>query len=119
MTEFALPGSSGAAEEITKLSKPLQFGLTQLVRWFFQIFSKKSLDSPVTGGSIRESVFKIGEFSVLTQVSIKTHRYDDAVGLLRVDVDSAIAITRPARFHGLHRILALKDLGFRCIGWPR
>jgi DNA-binding transcriptional MerR regulator len=60
-------------------------------------------------------VLKIGEFSVLTQVSIKTLRYYDEVGLLkpaRVDVDSGYRYYSASQVPRLHRILALKDLGF-------
>ena len=76
---------------------------------------KKSLDSPVSGGSITEIVLKIGEFSVLTQVSIKTLRYYDEVGLLKpahVDLDSGYRYYSASQVPRLHRILALKDLGF-------
>ena len=60
-------------------------------------------------------MFKIGEFSVLTQVSIKTLRYYDEVGLLkpaRVDVDSGYRYYSASQIPRLYRILALKDLGF-------
>jgi DNA-binding transcriptional MerR regulator len=60
-------------------------------------------------------VFKIGEFSVLTQVSIKTLRYYDEVGLLKpahVGMDSGYRYYSAAQVPRLHRILALKDLGF-------
>lgn len=60
-------------------------------------------------------MLKIGEFSVLTQVSIKTLRYYDEVGLLkpaRVDVDSGYRYYSASQVPRLHRILALKDLGF-------
>jgi DNA-binding transcriptional MerR regulator len=60
-------------------------------------------------------VLKIGEFSVLTQVSIKTLRYYDEVGLLkpaRVDLDSGYRYYSASQVPRLHRILALKDLGF-------
>jgi len=60
-------------------------------------------------------VFKIGEFSVLTQVSIKTLRYYDEVGILkpaRVDMESGYRYYSASQVPRLHRILALKDLGF-------
>jgi DNA-binding transcriptional MerR regulator/predicted transcriptional regulator YdeE len=60
-------------------------------------------------------VLKIGEFSVLTQVSVKTLRYYDEVGLLkpaRVDLDSGYRYYSASQVPRLHRILALKDLGF-------
>ena len=60
-------------------------------------------------------MLKIGEFSVLTQVSIKTLRYYDEVGLLkpaRVDLDSGYRYYSASQVPRLQRILALKDLGF-------
>ena len=60
-------------------------------------------------------MFKIGEFSVLTQVSIKTLRYYDEVGILkpaRVDMESGYRYYSASQVPRLHRILALKDLGF-------
>ena len=60
-------------------------------------------------------MLKIGEFSVLTQVSIKTLRYYDEVGLLRparVDEDSGYRYYSASQVPRLHRILALRDLGF-------
>jgi DNA-binding transcriptional MerR regulator len=60
-------------------------------------------------------VLKIGEFSVLTRVSIKTLRYYDEVGLLkpaRVDLNSGYRYYSASQVPRLHRILALKDLGF-------
>jgi len=60
-------------------------------------------------------MLRIGLFSKLSQVSIKTLRYYDQIGLLKpVDVDSFTGY----RYYSLHqlsrlnRILALKDLGF-------
>lgn len=60
-------------------------------------------------------MFKIGEFSVLTRVPIKTLRYYDEVGLLkpaRLDADSGYRYYAASQVPRLHRILALKDLGF-------
>jgi DNA-binding transcriptional MerR regulator len=60
-------------------------------------------------------VLKIGEFSALTQVSIKTLRHYDDVGLfkpLRVDTESGYRYYSASQLPRLHRILALKDLGF-------
>ncbi|MGD8719538.1 MAG: MerR family transcriptional regulator [Candidatus Zixiibacteriota bacterium] len=60
-------------------------------------------------------MFKIGEFSKLSRVPVKTLRYYDEVGLLRpADVDR---FTGYRRYHAtqlprLNRILALRDLGF-------
>lgn len=60
-------------------------------------------------------MLKIGEFSSLTQTSIKTLRYYDEVGLLkpvRVDPESGYRYYSANQLPRLHRILALKDLGF-------
>lgn len=60
-------------------------------------------------------MFKIGEFSALTHVSVKTLRYYDETGLLRpVHVDSSTGYRyySALQFPRLHRILVLKDLGF-------
>jgi DNA-binding transcriptional MerR regulator len=60
-------------------------------------------------------VLKIGEFSALTQVSIKTLRYYDEVGLLkplRIDPETGYRYYSAIQLPRLHRILALKDLGF-------
>jgi DNA-binding transcriptional MerR regulator len=60
-------------------------------------------------------VLKIGEFSVLTQVPVKTLRYYDELGLLkpaRVDAESGYRYYSANQLPRLHRILALRDLGF-------
>lgn len=60
-------------------------------------------------------MLKIGDFSSLTQVSVKTLRYYDEVGLLRplqVDGASGYRYYSASQLPRLHRILALKDLGF-------
>jgi DNA-binding transcriptional MerR regulator len=60
-------------------------------------------------------VLKIGEFSTLTQVSIKTLRHYDELGLLkpvRIDPESGYRYYSASQLPRLHRILALKDLGF-------
>jgi effector-binding domain-containing protein len=60
-------------------------------------------------------VLRIGEFSSLTQVSVKTLRYYDELGLLRpihVDPDSGYRHYTASQLPRLHRILALRDLGF-------
>jgi DNA-binding transcriptional MerR regulator len=60
-------------------------------------------------------VFKIGEFSALTRVSVKTLRYYDELGLLhpvRIDPESGYRFYSASQLPRLHRILALKDLGF-------
>jgi DNA-binding transcriptional MerR regulator len=60
-------------------------------------------------------VLKIGEFSALTRVSIKTLRYYDELGLLkplRIDPATGYRYYSGSQLPRLHRILALKDLGF-------
>jgi DNA-binding transcriptional MerR regulator/predicted transcriptional regulator YdeE len=60
-------------------------------------------------------VLKIGEFSALTRVSIKTLRYYDELGILkpvRVDQESGYRYYSADQLPRLYRVLALKDLGF-------
>jgi DNA-binding transcriptional MerR regulator len=60
-------------------------------------------------------MFKIGEFSKLAQVSIGTLRYYDHIGLLSpVEVDNFTGYRyySASQLPRLHRILALKGLGF-------
>lgn len=60
-------------------------------------------------------MFKIGEFSALTRISVKTLRYYDEMGLLRpahVDGFTSYRYYSAQQLPRLHRILALKDLGF-------
>jgi DNA-binding transcriptional MerR regulator len=60
-------------------------------------------------------VFKIGEFSALTHISVKTLRYYDETGLLcpaHVDRWTGYRYYSAQQLPRLHRILALKDLGF-------
>jgi DNA-binding transcriptional MerR regulator len=60
-------------------------------------------------------VFKIGEFSALTRISVKTLRYYDETGLLRpahIDQSTGYRYYSAQQLPRLHRILALKDLGF-------
>ena len=60
-------------------------------------------------------MLKIGDFSSLSQVSVKTLRYYDEMGLFRpehVDTVSGYRWYSVAQLPRLHRILALKDLGF-------
>ena len=60
-------------------------------------------------------MFKVGEFSKLAQVSIGTLRYYDQLGLLRpVEVDNFTGYRyySASQLPRLHRILALKGLGF-------
>jgi DNA-binding transcriptional MerR regulator/effector-binding domain-containing protein len=59
-------------------------------------------------------VLKIGDFSRLSQVSVKTLRYYDDMGLLRpVDVDASTGYRyySASQLPRLNRVLALKDLG--------
>ncbi len=60
-------------------------------------------------------MLKIGDFSALTLVSVKTLRYYDELGLLkpfRVDSATGYRYYSATQVPRLHRILALKDLGF-------
>jgi DNA-binding transcriptional MerR regulator len=60
-------------------------------------------------------VLKIGEFSSLAHISIKTLHHYDEVGLLRpihVDAETGYRFYSVSQLPRLHRILALKDLGF-------
>jgi effector-binding domain-containing protein len=60
-------------------------------------------------------MLKIGDFSSLSQVSIKTLRYYDERGLLspaHVDPDTGYRYYSASQLSRLHRILALKDFGF-------
>lgn len=60
-------------------------------------------------------MFKIGDFSKMSRVSVKTLRYYDEVGLItpaRVDDFTGYRYYSPDQLPRLNRILALKDLGF-------
>src|ERR1700743_1082656 len=60
-------------------------------------------------------MLKIGDFSSLSQVSIKTLRYYDERGLLspvHVDPETGYRYYSASQLSQLHRILALKDFGF-------
>ena len=60
-------------------------------------------------------MIKIGDFSRLSQVSVKTLRYYDEVGLLKpVEVDRFTSYRYYSfdQLPRLNRVLALKDLGF-------
>jgi len=60
-------------------------------------------------------MIKIGDFSKLSLVSVKTRRYYDEVGLLapvETDRSSSYRYYSLDQLPRLHRILALKDLGF-------
>ena len=63
-------------------------------------------------------MLKIGEFSKLAQVSVKTLRYYDELGLLRPDwVDRYTGYRYYAlqQLPRLNRILALRELGFSLV----
>ena len=60
-------------------------------------------------------MIRIGDFSKLSRVSVKTLRYYDEMGLLkptRVDTFTGYRLYEYSQLSVLHRILALKDLGF-------
>jgi len=60
-------------------------------------------------------MFKISDFSRLSQVSMRTLRYYDEIGLLKpghVDCDTGYRYYLVEQLSRLQRILALKDLGF-------
>src|SRR5690242_2582369 len=60
-------------------------------------------------------MFKISEFSRLSQVSVKALRYYDELGLLKpahVDPLTGYRYYTTEQFFQLNRILAFKDLGF-------
>lgn len=60
-------------------------------------------------------MIKIGIFSKISQVSIKTLRYYDEMGLLKpvaVDRYTSYRYYEMSQLHRLYQILALKDLGF-------
>jgi DNA-binding transcriptional MerR regulator len=60
-------------------------------------------------------MFRIGDFSKFSQVSVKALRYYDQLGLLKptqVDPFTGYRYYSAAQLPRLNRILALKDLGF-------
>src|SRR5271170_5662719 len=60
-------------------------------------------------------MLRIGDFSSLSQITIKTLRYYDEQGLLRpahVDAATGYRYYAISQLPRLHRILALRDLGF-------
>lgn len=60
-------------------------------------------------------MYRIGEFSRLTQIPVKTLRYYDEIGLLRparVDRSTGYRHYTPAEVERLNRILVFRDLGF-------
>jgi DNA-binding transcriptional MerR regulator len=74
-----------------------------------------TLDPPAGGDTTKRSMLKIGDFSSLSQVSIKTLRYYDQTGLLipaHIDSANGYRYYSASQLSKLHRILALKDFGF-------
>ncbi len=60
-------------------------------------------------------MIRIGDFSKLSRISVKTLRYYDEMGLLKpisVDPFTGYRLYEYSQLSVLHRILALKDLGF-------
>lgn len=60
-------------------------------------------------------LFKIGEFSKLNKIPIKTLRYYDEIGLFKpakVDAESGYRFYSACQLKRLNKILALRDLGF-------
>ncbi|MCX7772529.1 MAG: MerR family transcriptional regulator [Clostridia bacterium] len=60
-------------------------------------------------------MFKIGDFSKLTQVSVRMLRYYDEQGLLKpttVDSFTGYRFYSASQISRLHRIMALRDMGF-------
>jgi effector-binding domain-containing protein len=63
----------------------------------------------------KRNMFRIGEFSRIAQVTVKTLRYYDEIGLLKpaaVDRYSGYRFYVGTQLSRLNRILVLKDLGF-------
>jgi DNA-binding transcriptional MerR regulator len=66
-------------------------------------------------GDLEDLMLRIGDFSRLSQVSVKALRFYDEIGLLRptyVDRFTGYRYYAPALLSSLNRILVLKDLGF-------
>jgi DNA-binding transcriptional MerR regulator len=95
----------------------------------YQELAGKTLDSPVTGDGrvwieaiaehmesvTEQTMIRIGDFSKLSMVSIKTLRYYDEMGLLKpigIDRETGYRYYTVDQLPRLNRILALKDLGF-------
>ncbi|MDI3410804.1 helix-turn-helix domain-containing protein [Bacillus sonorensis] len=60
-------------------------------------------------------MFKISEFSNLSQVSVKALRYYDQIGLLKlthIDAETGYRYYTANQLFPLNRILAFKELGF-------
>src|SRR5215471_7111313 len=104
-------------------------GMTKILQNPHRLAGLNSLDPPVTGdcrlpyertnrtaqGRGKKMMLKIGDFSSLSQVSIKALRFYDEVGLLKptfVDGATGYRYYSPNLLTRLNRILAFKDLGF-------
>ncbi|MGL9728731.1 MerR family transcriptional regulator [Enterococcus sp. DIV0756] len=64
---------------------------------------------------IEEKLYRIGMFSKMNQVTIKTLRYYDEVGLLRprfIDPDNGYRYYSSSQLEPLHRLLALRRIGY-------
>ena len=64
---------------------------------------------------IEEKLYRIGMFSKMNQVTIKTLRYYNEVGLLRprfIDPDNGYRYYSSSQLEPLHRLLALRGIGY-------
>lgn len=64
---------------------------------------------------VEEKLYRIGMFSKMNQVTIKTLRYYDEVGLLRprfIDPDNGYRYYSSSQLEPLHRLLALRRIGY-------
>lgn len=72
-----------------------------------------SMNSDTAGAGV--TMFRIGDFSRLTQVTVKALRHYDSLGLLKpayIDPESGYRHYSGSQLPRLNRILAMKDLGF-------
>jgi DNA-binding transcriptional MerR regulator len=72
------------------------------------------LDSPLTVEYILKAMLKIGEFSQLSQVTVKTLHHYDEMGLLKpahIDPFTNYRYYTVEQLPRVHRIMALKELG--------
>lgn len=64
---------------------------------------------------VEEKLYRIGMFSKMNQVTIKTLRYYDEVGLLQprfIDPDNGYRYYSSSQLEPLHRLLALRRIGY-------
>ena len=62
-----------------------------------------------------EKLYRIGVFSQMNHITVKTLRHYDEIGLLKpayVDEDSGYRYYTSNQLLPLHKILALRDMGF-------